>query len=189
MGDYDPLSLPAPAFDRPPTAEYQPPLETSPALPNLRRTDAAQVARRADGLSEEQILDSVFGGGGAGQPKPFKHPGTVRIPGPLMPASGTANPGQPAPGGAQPGQGQQYAQPGGTDAFRSALMQQGMGALDQGITSRENRAIQEAARARSTNMGRTFDQTASIKEAEAVIAEDNARRMQNRAFAQSALGQ
>ena len=38
-------------------------------------------------------------------------------------------------------------------------------------------------------MGRTFDQTASIKEAEAVIAEDNARRMQNRAFAQSALGQ
>jgi len=86
-------------------------------------------------------------------------------------------------------QAQQYAQPGGTDAFRSALMQQGMGALDQGLTARENRAIQEAARARATNMGRTFDQTASIKEAEDVIREDNARRMQNRAFAQSALGQ
>jgi hypothetical protein len=93
-------------------------------------------------------------------------------------------------GPVQPGQQtQQYAQPGGTDAFRSALMQQGMGALDQGLSARENRAIQEAARARSTNMGRTFDQTASIKEAEAVIAEDNARRQQNRAFAQSALGQ
>ena len=86
-------------------------------------------------------------------------------------------------------QAQQYAQPGGTDAFRSALMQQGMGALDQGLTARESRAIQEAARARATNMGRTFDQTASIKEAEDVIREDNARRMQNRAFAQSALGQ
>ena len=69
------------------------------------------------------------------------------------------------------------------------LMQQGIGALDQGLTARENRAIQEAARARATNMGRTFDQTASIKEAEDVIKEDNARRMQNRAFAQRALGQ
>jgi hypothetical protein len=86
-------------------------------------------------------------------------------------------------------QAQQYAQPGGTDAFRSALMQQGMGALDQGLSERENRAVQEAARARSTNMGRTFDQTASIDESRAVIEEDNARRMQNRAFAQSALGQ
>jgi hypothetical protein len=78
---------------------------------------------------------------------------------------------------------------GGTDAFRSALMQEGMGALDQGLSERENRAVQEAARARSTNMGRTFDQTASIEESRAVIEEDNARRMQNRAFAQSALGQ
>jgi hypothetical protein len=68
-------------------------------------------------------------------------------------------------------------------------MQQGMGALDQGLSERENRAVQEAARARSTNMGRTFDQTASIDESRAVIEEDNARRMQNRAFAQSALGQ
>lgn len=103
--------------------------------------------------------------------------------------SGMQTQGQPLAGPMQgPTQGQ-YAQPGGTDAFRSALMQQGMGALDQGLTARENRAIQEAARARSTNMGRTFDQTASIKEAEDVIREDNARRQQNRAFAQSALGQ
>ena len=95
----------------------------------------------------------------------------------------------PAQGATQGQQAQQYAQPGGTDAFRSALMQQGMGALDQGLSERENRAVQEAARARSTNMGRTFDQTASIDESRAVIEEDNARRMQNRAFAQSALGQ
>jgi hypothetical protein len=38
-------------------------------------------------------------------------------------------------------------------------------------------------------MGRTFDQSAGIAEAEARVAEDNARRMQNRAFAQSVLGQ
>lgn len=108
-----------------------------------------------------------------------------------QPPRSPVQPGQPAlgtPATAQPQQAQ-YAQPGGTDAFRSALMQQGIGALDQGLTARENRAIQEAARARATNMGRTFDQTASIKEAEDVIREDNARRMQNRAFAQSALGQ
>ena len=103
--------------------------------------------------------------------------------------SGMQTQGQPLAGPMQgPTQGQ-YAQPGGTDAFRSALMQQGMGALDQGLSARENRAVQEAARARSTNMGRTFDQTASIDESRAVIEEDNARRMQNRAFAQSALGQ
>ena len=165
MGDYDPLSLaPTPTPPQTLTAPIAPTataIQQQPqaALPPPRSTSAAQRV------------------GGAPQ--------------------GPVQPGQPALGGAlaaaqpqaaQPQQAQ-YAQPGGTDAFRSALMQQGMGALDQGITARENRAIQEAARARATNMGRTFDQTASIKEAEAVIAEDNARRMQNRAFAQSALGQ
>ena len=38
-------------------------------------------------------------------------------------------------------------------------------------------------------MGRTFDQSGAITEAEALVAEDNARRMQNRAFAQGVLGQ
>mgnify|MGYP003645751095 FL=1 len=117
-------------------------------------------------------------------------PGTFQIP---QQGQAAANQQAGAAGlGQMQGQGQQaqqYAQPGGTDAFRSALMQQGMGALDQGLSERENRAVQEAARARSTNMGRTFDQTASIDESRAVIEEDNARRMQNRAFAQSALGQ
>ena len=173
MGDYDPLALPpAPGrmLDAPPaptaTAIQQQP---QPAMPPPTSTSAAQTAGRANGLSETQILDSVFG----------------------SPQQGPVQSGQPALGTSAPMQPQQaqYAQPGGTDAFRSALMQQGIGALDQGLTARENRAIQEAARARATNMGRTFDQTASIKEAEDVIKEDNARRMQNRAFAQRALGQ
>jgi hypothetical protein len=38
-------------------------------------------------------------------------------------------------------------------------------------------------------MGRTFDQSGAIAEAEARVQEDNARRMQNRSFAQSVLGQ
>ena len=38
-------------------------------------------------------------------------------------------------------------------------------------------------------MGRTFDQSGAIAEAEARVAEDNQRRMQNRGFAQSVLGQ
>ena len=38
-------------------------------------------------------------------------------------------------------------------------------------------------------MGRTFDQSGAIAEAEARVAEDNQRKMQNRAFAQSVLGQ
>ena len=159
-GDYDPLSL-APA----PVADFKASIQ--PSAP---------------------IVES----------QPPKSP-TPTIPAPRSTSAaqkaggfqGPVQPGQPALGTPAPAQPQQaqYAQPGGTDAFRSALMQQGMGALNQGITARESRAIQEAARARATNMGRTFDQTASVKEAEDVIREDNARRMQNRAFAQSALGQ
>jgi len=38
-------------------------------------------------------------------------------------------------------------------------------------------------------MGRTFDQSGAIAEAQALVAENNARRMQNRGFAQTALGQ
>ena len=75
------------------------------------------------------------------------------------------------------------------DPVRAALMKDAEAALGQGLTDREQRQIAEAARARSTMMGRTFDQSGAIAEAEARVAEDNARRMQNRAFAQSALGQ
>ncbi len=76
---------------------------------------------------------------------------------------------------------------GGT--LRSDILTDAKTALGQGLTSREERQIAEAARARSTMMGRTFDQSGAIAEAEARVAEDNARRMQNRAFAQSVLGQ
>ena len=180
-GDYDPRALPPiqrpmytseggeqplqRALDPLPAADYQPSLERSSALAAPRSRDSAQ---------------------GSG----VMSPGTFQIP---QQGQAAANQQAGSAGlGQMQGQGQQaqqYAQPGGTDAFRSALMQQGMGALDQGLSERENRAVQEAARARSTNMGRTFDQTASIDESRAVIEEDNARRMQNRAFAQSALGQ
>ena len=68
-------------------------------------------------------------------------------------------------------------------------MTQAEEALGQGLTDREERQIAEAARARSTLMGRTFDQSGAIAEAEARVAEDNQRKMQNRAFAQSVLGQ
>ena len=75
------------------------------------------------------------------------------------------------------------------DPFRQGLMTQAQEALGQGLTDRERREIAEAARARSTLMGRTFDQSAAIEEAEARVLEDNQRKMQNRAFAQSVLGQ
>ena len=77
----------------------------------------------------------------------------------------------------------------GDDALRGALLADAKQALGQGLTDREQRQIAEAARARSTMMGRTFDQSGAIAEAEARVAEDNQRRMQNRAFAQQALGQ
>ena len=75
------------------------------------------------------------------------------------------------------------------DSLRARLMKDAEAGLDQGLTDREERQIAEAARARSTMMGRTFDQSGAIAEAEARVAEDNARKMQSRAFAQSALGQ
>lgn len=75
------------------------------------------------------------------------------------------------------------------DPLRQQLMTDAEQALGQGLTDREERQIAEAARARSTMMGRTFDQSGVIAEAEARVAEDNQRRMQNRAFAQQVLGQ
>jgi len=75
------------------------------------------------------------------------------------------------------------------DSLRARLMADAEAGLDQGLTDREERQIAEAARARSTMMGRTFDQSGAIAEAEARVAEDNARKMQNQAFAQRTLGQ
>ncbi len=75
------------------------------------------------------------------------------------------------------------------DTLRQALLGDARTALDSGLTEREQAQIANAARARSTLMGRTFDQSGAIAEAEARVQEDNARRMQNRSFAQSVLGQ
>ncbi len=77
----------------------------------------------------------------------------------------------------------------GDGTLRADIISQAQEALGQGLTDREERQIAEAARARSTMMGRTFDQSAAIQEAEARVLEDNQRRMQNRAFAQQVLGQ
>ena len=77
----------------------------------------------------------------------------------------------------------------GQDAFRQALMAQATDALDNGLSDRELANISNAARARSTMMGRTFDQKGAIDESKALVLEDQNRRMQNRAFAQQALGQ
>jgi len=77
----------------------------------------------------------------------------------------------------------------GEDTLRSALLADARTALSQGLTEREQASITNSARARDALMGRTFDQSGAIAEAQALVAEDNNRRMQNRAFAQSALGQ
>jgi len=75
------------------------------------------------------------------------------------------------------------------DPLRQNLMTQANEALGQGLTPREKKLIEESQRARATMMGRTFDQTAAIEEAKAQVLEDNQRKMQNRGFAQSVLGQ
>ncbi len=75
------------------------------------------------------------------------------------------------------------------DTLRQALLGNARTALDSGLTEREQASISNAARARSTLMGRTFDQSGTIAEAQALVAEDNNRLMQNRGFAQSVMGQ
>jgi hypothetical protein len=76
----------------------------------------------------------------------------------------------------------------GADSLRAALLADAETALSQGLTEREQASISNAARARSGLMGRTFDQQGAIAEAQALVAENNARRMQNRGFAGDTLG-
>jgi len=76
----------------------------------------------------------------------------------------------------------------GADSLRAALLADAETALGQGLTDREQASISNAARARQTMMGRTFDQSGAIAEAQALVAENNNRRMQNRAFAGDTLG-
>ena len=77
----------------------------------------------------------------------------------------------------------------GADTLRAALLADAEAALGQGLTERERRSIEQASRARQTASGRIFDPSSTIQEAQAVIEEDRNRQMQNRGFAQSALGQ
>lgn len=76
----------------------------------------------------------------------------------------------------------------GADALRAALLADAEKSLAGGLTDRELANISNAARARSTLSGRTFDQSGAIAEAQALVAEDNNRRMQNRVFAGDTLG-
>jgi RNase P/RNase MRP subunit p29 len=73
--------------------------------------------------------------------------------------------------------------------LRETLTNEALLGLRDRLTPREEYQIAEAARARATMMGRTFDQSEAIREAQARVLEDNQRRMQNRAFAQNVLGQ
>ena len=77
----------------------------------------------------------------------------------------------------------------GKDTLRSALLADARDSLSDELTDREKARISEAFKGQSTMMGRTFDQSAGIAEAQALTEEDRNRQMQNRAFAQSALGQ
>ena len=76
----------------------------------------------------------------------------------------------------------------GADSLRAALLADAEQSLKGGLSERELANISNAARARSTLSGRTFDQQGAIEEAQALVAEDNNRRMQNRAFAGDTLG-
>jgi hypothetical protein len=76
----------------------------------------------------------------------------------------------------------------GADSLRAALLADAEKSLSQGLTEREQASISNAARARSGMMGRTFDQSGAIAEAQALVAENNNRRMQNRGFAGDTLG-
>ena len=76
-----------------------------------------------------------------------------------------------------------------TDTLRAMLLSEAKKGLGEGLTEREKARIGEAFKGQSTMMGRTFDQSAGIAEAEAQMKEDNLRRLQNLGIAQSQLGQ
>ena len=77
----------------------------------------------------------------------------------------------------------------GGDTLRAMLLDEAKKGLGEGLTEREQARIRDAFKGQSTMMGRTFDQSAGIAEAEAQMKEDNLRRLQNLGIAQSQLGQ
>jgi hypothetical protein len=136
-------------------------------------------------LLEEQKKAMTTGGGAITKPTGSTYAGDVT--GATMTAAQVADPLQLTAN--TQFQGELATGAGNNDTLRSALLGDAKTALDTGLTDREQAQIANAARARQTLMGRTFDQSGAIAEAEARVQEDNARRMQNRSFAQSVLGQ
>ena len=121
------------------------------------------------GGSQDVFLRNITGQTGAAGPTGATGPAGVASAGVNRRSGTTAQPGMQNPG------------------LRQGLISAAQTALNQGLTDREERQIAEAARARATMMGRTFDQSEAIKEAEARVAEDNQRRMQGLEFAQDTL--
>ena len=77
----------------------------------------------------------------------------------------------------------------GQQGLRELLTQEAVSGLGEGRTDRERRNIEQASRARATTLGRTFDVGSVEDEITAKLLEDRNRLNQNRAFAQSVLGQ
>lgn len=66
-----------------------------------------------------------------------------------------------------------------------ALRQQALEGLEEGLTDRERREIQQAVRSGAEARGRTMDPGTILNEAEATVLADRNRLNQNRAFAQN----
>jgi hypothetical protein len=151
------------------------------AIPKDPLFTGTAIGTLADRAKTENLNISAISGGRMGDYDPLSLPGQAGQAGQAGSAlAGPVQPGQPALG---------TAQPGGIDAFRSALMTDARGALDQGLTAREKENIEQALRARQTGTGRVFDSGSIEQEVQAKLLEDRNRQMQNRAFAQRALGQ
>ena len=154
-------------------------------LTGLRKATQADVDQGLATEVDEMIQTGTGSGGPVTIPKDDTYGGDVTAA--TMTAAEVADPLQLTAN--TQFQGELATGAGNDDTLRSALLGDAKTALDTGLTDREQAQIANAARARQTLMGRTFDQSGAIAEAEARVQEDNARRMQNRSFAQSVLGQ
>ena len=156
---------------------------------------AEDVARGNITRQRQQDLDDVsrFAGQYKDIMEQFRDPNTPRTIGEIGGANDVflnamgGNAGATGEAGAE-GTAGAFTQPTGP-GLRSMLASQATEALGQGLTDRERQRIQDSFKGQATMMGRTFDQSAGIREAEALVGESNQRKMQNRAFAQSVLGQ
>ncbi|MDC0157313.1 hypothetical protein OAK38_06105 [Verrucomicrobia bacterium] len=182
-------------------------------LSRSRERDLADVERLAgrykgvmDEFKDQNIMTSIGEVGGpsdvfANDMIEQRTPdGSERRAGQVDPmAQATAQPATAQPAQAQPTQGQtatdpmlaQIAQTGTPTGagLRETLANEALLGMGQGLTDREKRNIEQASRARATTLGRTFDVGSVEDEVTAKLLEDRNRLNQNRAFAQSVLGQ